>query len=80
MNTNASDAYRSVLRTNNFTDEHAIKDTVYARETKATSGAIVTQDACRRLGKRLAEWTAVFVDGRKDQHPLAKTDERMGPG
>jgi NAD(P)H dehydrogenase (quinone) len=25
---------------------------------------------CRRLGKRLAEWVAVYVDGRKDQHPL----------
>lgn len=27
-------------------------------------------EACRRLGKRLAEWVAVFVDGRKDLHPL----------
>jgi NAD(P)H dehydrogenase (quinone) len=38
------------------------------------------QNACRKLGKRLAEWTAVFCDGRRDQHPLAKSDERMGPG
>ncbi len=25
--------------------------------------------ACCRLGKRLAEWVAVYVDGRKEQHP-----------
>ncbi len=28
-------------------------------------------EACRRLGKRLAEWVAVFVDGRKELHPLS---------
>jgi NAD(P)H dehydrogenase (quinone) len=39
-----------------------------------------TKRACRRLGKRLAEWVAVHADGRKDQHPLAKSDERLGPG
>jgi NAD(P)H dehydrogenase (quinone) len=27
-------------------------------------------EACRRLGKRLAEWVSVFVDGRKELHPL----------
>jgi hypothetical protein len=27
-----------------------------------------TQAACRLLGKRLAEWVAVFCDGRTDQH------------
>jgi NAD(P)H dehydrogenase (quinone) len=27
-------------------------------------------ESCRRLGKRLAEWVAVFVDGRKELHPL----------
>src|ERR1700722_1568741 len=26
-----------------------------------------TQTACKLLGKRLAEWIAVFCDGRKDQ-------------
>jgi NAD(P)H dehydrogenase (quinone) len=26
--------------------------------------------ACMLLGKRLAEWVAVFVDGRKEFHPL----------
>ena len=39
-----------------------------------------TQAACRLLGKRLAEWVAVFCDGRKDQHPLNKSDVRLGPG
>jgi NAD(P)H dehydrogenase (quinone) len=39
-----------------------------------------TQAACRLLGKRLAEWTAVFCDGRLDQHPLRKSDPRLGPG
>lgn len=27
-------------------------------------------ESCRKLGKRLAEWVAVFVDGRKELHPL----------
>jgi len=31
--------------------------------------------ACRRLGKRLAQWVAYYVDGRKDQHP-GPLDER----
>jgi NAD(P)H dehydrogenase (quinone) len=39
-----------------------------------------TQAACRLLGKRLAEWVAVFCDGRMDQHPLRKSDVRLGPG
>jgi NAD(P)H dehydrogenase (quinone) len=39
-----------------------------------------TQAACRLLGKRLAEWVAVFCDGRMDQHPLRKADQRLGPG
>ena len=26
-------------------------------------------ESCRRLGKRLAQWVAVLVEGRKDQHP-----------
>ena len=26
--------------------------------------------ACRLLGKRLAEWVAVYIDGCKEQHPL----------
>ena len=27
-------------------------------------------ESCRRLGKRLAEWVAVYFDGRQDLHPL----------
>lgn len=27
-------------------------------------------EACRRLGKRLAEWVAVYVDGKRELHPL----------
>jgi NAD(P)H dehydrogenase (quinone) len=27
-------------------------------------------DACIRLGKRLAEWVAVYVHGKKESHPL----------
>ena len=38
------------------------------------------QAACRLLGRRLAEWTAVFAHGRKDQHPSSKLAERMSPG
>ena len=26
-------------------------------------------EACRRLGQRLAQWVAVFVEGRKELHP-----------
>jgi NAD(P)H dehydrogenase (quinone) len=39
-----------------------------------------TQAACRLLGKRLAEWVAVYCDGRKEQHPLHKSDIRLAPG
>lgn len=38
-----------------------------------------TQAGCRKLGKRLAEWVATYVSGRKDQHPLVKDDERINP-
>lgn len=38
-----------------------------------------SQEACRRLGKRLAEWVAVYIGGRQDQHPLVKSDARLGP-
>src|SRR3954462_10141640 len=49
---------------------------ITAREPREES----TQAACRLLGKRLAEWVAVFCDGRKDQHPLNKSDVRLPPG
>jgi NAD(P)H dehydrogenase (quinone) len=38
------------------------------------------QAACRRLGRRLAEWTACFVHGRKEEHPSQKAGERRMPG
>jgi NAD(P)H dehydrogenase (quinone) len=38
-----------------------------------------TQEACRILGRRLAEWTALYVHGRKDQHPLKKDIKRLCP-
>jgi NAD(P)H dehydrogenase (quinone) len=38
------------------------------------------REACRLLGRRLAEWVAVVADGRKDQHPLAKPESRTLPG
>ena len=33
------------------------------------------KEACRRLGKRLAEWVAIFVDGRKDLLEKIRKDE-----
>jgi NAD(P)H dehydrogenase (quinone) len=39
-----------------------------------------TQAGCRLLGQRLAEWTAVFAHGRKEEHPDRKTAERMPAG
>jgi NAD(P)H dehydrogenase (quinone) len=59
-----------------------------AKLTTAHYGAVTAREprdenaqaACRMLGKRLAEWVAVFVDGRRDQHPLQKMDARMPPG
>jgi NAD(P)H dehydrogenase (quinone) len=48
---------------------------ITAREPREES----TQAACRLLGKRLAEWVTVFCDGRKDQHPLTKSDVRLPP-
>jgi NAD(P)H dehydrogenase (quinone) len=49
---------------------------VTAREPQSEEA----QAACRKLGKRLAEWVAVFVDGRKEQHPVSKPDVRLPPG
>ena len=51
-------------------------------------GAVTARDprdeearaACHKLGRRLAEWTAVFVHARHDEHPVKKKDERQMPG
>jgi NAD(P)H dehydrogenase (quinone) len=37
------------------------------------------QESCKILGRRLAEWTALYVHGRKDQHPDAKEIPRLTP-
>ena len=34
-------------------------------------------EACRRLGLRLAEWTATLIGGRADAHPLSQTYDRF---
>lgn len=49
---------------------------VTAREPRTEDA----QAACRILGQRLAEWTAVCAHGRKDQHPENKMSERQLPG
>ena len=33
------------------------------------------KEACRRLGARLAQWTAVYFDRRDDLHPLHRSSE-----
>jgi NAD(P)H dehydrogenase (quinone) len=48
---------------------------VTAREPRSDDA----KAACRLLGKRLAEWTAVYIHGHKDQHPLNKPDARKTP-
>ena len=49
---------------------------VSAKEPRSDDDAA----SCRLLGQRLAEWTAVFVHGRKNEHPATKLAERMPPG
>ena len=34
------------------------------------------QNSCRRLGQRLAEWTAVYAHGRQEDHPIHKLEAR----
>lgn len=41
---------------------------VNAREPRSEE----TQEACRRLGQRLAEWVAVMVDHRPELHPMRR--------
>ncbi|MGI6417071.1 MAG: flavodoxin family protein [Thermoguttaceae bacterium] len=47
---------------------------VAAREPRSEE----VQAACRKLGQRLGEWVAFYVDRRCDQHPLSKPEPRMG--
>jgi NAD(P)H dehydrogenase (quinone) len=39
-----------------------------------------SQAACRKLGRRLAEWTACLAHGRDEEHPTRKMAERKMPG
>ena len=48
---------------------------VAAREPRSDDD----QAACVLLGRRLAEWTAVFCHGRKELHPALRTAGRMPP-
>jgi NAD(P)H dehydrogenase (quinone) len=45
---------------------------VVAREPRAKDDVA----ACKLLGKRLAEWVAVYADGRKAEHPVGKRKGR----
>ena len=36
------------------------------------------QDSCRKLGQRLAEWVAFYVDRKEGEHPVNKPETRMG--
>jgi NAD(P)H dehydrogenase (quinone) len=49
---------------------------VAAREPRSEE----TQAACRKLGRRLAEWTACLTHGRAEEHPSLKMHERKMPG
>ena len=49
---------------------------VAAKEPRETE----TIAACRLLGRRLAEWTAVMIHGRRDEHPANKKEHRLPPG
>ena len=48
---------------------------ITAREPRSDEA----KEACRKLGKRLAEWVAVYSAGRKNEHPQAKEDVRLFP-
>ncbi|RCS44012.1 flavodoxin family protein [Bremerella cremea] len=36
------------------------------------------QQACRRLGQRLAEWATTMIDGKAESHPLKQSYDRFG--
>ncbi|MEO8352613.1 MAG: flavodoxin family protein [Chthoniobacteraceae bacterium] len=48
---------------------------VVAREPREES----EKEACRLLGQRLAEWTAVYIHERKELHPATRVEERSVP-
>ena len=52
-----------------FTGHHGAVQAGEPREDKEI-------ESCRRLGRRLAEWVAVYFDGRKEAHPLRGSYKR----
>src|SRR5882672_2263585 len=63
------------------TDYAAKKMTLhYGAVTAKEPRSEESQSACRLLGQRLAEWSAVFVHGRHDEHPGKKLATRQAPG
>ena len=59
-----------------------------AKLTTAHYGAIAVREprdedikaACRKLGRRLAEWTATFIHHHPEEHPARKMHDRARPG
>jgi len=52
-----------------WTGHYGITQAGEPREEREIAG-------CRRLGRRLAEWVAVYADGRPEQHPSKQTYKR----
>ncbi len=46
---------------------------VVARQPREES----EQEACRRVGRRLAEWCVCLLDNKPDAHPLKQTYDRF---
>src|SRR5438874_5494378 len=61
--------------------DYAAKTTTlhYGAVTAKEPRSEESQSACRLLGQRLAEWSAVFVHGRHDEHPGKKLALRPAP-
>ena len=59
-----------------------------AKLTTAHYGAVTAREPrsdeaqanCRLLGRRLAEWVAVYFHGQSERHPGRHLAERLGPG
>ena len=51
----------------------------YGAVTAKTPREPEPQESCRILGRRLAEWTALYAHGRKGEHPDQKSVPRMTP-
>lgn len=51
----------------------------YGAVTAKDARSDEAKDACRLLGQRLAEWTAVMIHGRHQEHPKTKMENRIAP-